>query len=648
MMDKSMTLYRQLFTWMLLLFLLLLLAVTGIELNTTRNFLLTQQSAEINNTINSMGLALAPYLEDDDKVATESVINALFDGGFYQEVKLKMLSDGSEIIRNYPLTVEGVPDWYINLNLFPVITEERIFTSGWLQLADVKIVSHSGYVYQELWHATVQLGIWRSILFFIAMLVIAFQLRRSLRPLKTISEHAHDIANNKFSDPMPPTPTRELNTVITAINQMSSQLENYFKQQAKEANQLREHAYRDTVSGLGNRSFFVGQLKSWLAESAIGGLIMIKVDLIADIYHHQGFKQGDALVSQFSKKLNTMVTDANCSVSRLSKDEFAILAPNYSSEDLQILGESILLIITDMQQSAEGVTPPKVAIGLTINNPENREASVLLSRADNALNQARNRSSHPVAMLDLTENNSSMGKQQWKSLILDAVAHDWFVFKFQSASTSDQKVIHQEVFTAIERDEEYYGAAHFLGAVEQLELGESFDRYVVSKMIERLIEDPELGPLAINLTQSSVTHTSFIRWLTRMMQKHSRLAKRLFFEIPEIVFVRYPDQVGLLTEQAHRFDFGFGVDNYGRNFQSLDYLNTFKPSYVKIDFAYTSNLDNESQRHVLASICRTAHNLNITTIATRVETETQLNRLSELFVNGFQGFVFEKNKENPI
>ncbi len=113
-----------------------------VELNTTRNFLLTQQTAEVNNTINSMGLALAPYLEQDDKVATESVINALFDGGFYQEVRLKMLSDGSEIVREYPITVEGVPDWYTSLDLFPVITEERTFTSGWLQLAEVKVVSH--------------------------------------------------------------------------------------------------------------------------------------------------------------------------------------------------------------------------------------------------------------------------------------------------------------------------------------------------------------------------------------------------------------------------------------------------------------------------------------------------------------------------
>lgn len=641
-----MTLYRQLFTWMLGIFFLLLITVMGVELNSTRNFLLMQQTSEVNNTINSMGLALAPYLEENDKVATESVINALFDGGFYQEVRLKMLSDDTEIVRKYPISIEGVPDWYIALDLFPVITQERTFTSGWLQLAEVKVQSHPGFAYREMWEATVQLGIWISVLFLIAMLVIGLQLRRSLRPLQTITERADDISNNIFGDPIPLPPTKELKTVVMAINQMSKQLETYFEQQAKEADRLREHAYRDTVSGLGNRSFFVGHLKSWLAESAIGGLAMIKVDLISETYHQQGFTQGDALVTQFAKKLNSTVTDADCTASRLSKDEFAILAPNCNSEDLQIIGESILYILADMQQDPLGITPPKIAIGLSINNSENRDPSVLLAQADNALTQARNTPNHPIAMIDKTENDASMGKQQWKSLILDAIAHNWFVFKFQSASSSDKEVLHQEVFTAIERGEEYFGAAHFLGAVEQLELGESFDRYVLSQMVTRLNEDPKLGPLAVNLTQNSVTSASFIRWLTTIMQKNKHLAGRLFFEIPESVFLRYPDHVGLLTEQAHRFNFGFGIDNYGRNFQSLDYLNKLKPSYVKIDFAYTNNLDDESQGHVLASICRTAHNLNILTIATRVETETQLNKLSELFVNGFQGFIFEKNMDH--
>lgn len=80
-----------------------------IEFNTTRNSLEQQQRSEVNNTINTVGLALAPYLEKKDTIAVESVINALFDGSSYSIVRLIFLDDGTEILRSYPIQPNNVP-----------------------------------------------------------------------------------------------------------------------------------------------------------------------------------------------------------------------------------------------------------------------------------------------------------------------------------------------------------------------------------------------------------------------------------------------------------------------------------------------------------------------------------------------------------
>ncbi|OOE64581.1 GGDEF domain-containing protein [Salinivibrio sp. IB868] len=642
-----MTLFNQIFSWMLVIFFCIVLAVFGIELNTTRNFLLNQQTSDVNNTVNSMGLALAPYLESDDKVAAESVINAFFDGGFYREVNLTLLSDNSEIVREYPVQIHGVPQWFIDLDVFPVITEKQTITSGWMQLAEVEVVAHPGYAYKQLWKSFVQLGTILAIIFLVASVIIGWQLQRSLRPLARITAKAGEIAKNKFGDPIPLPPTTELKTVVSAINVMTDQLKHYFEQQAKEADRLRKTAYRDAVSGLGNRSFYVGQLKSWLTESGVGGMVLIKVDLIGEAYKNQGFESGDRIVEQFANNLTTtIISDDSMTAARLSKDEFVILAPNSDPDDLRLLGESVLAMVVDMQADPTGLTPPKVAVGLAINGGGNQDASVLLSQADNALSQARNTPEHPVVLIDQSIGDAAMGKQQWKALLHEAVAKELFVFKYQPATDSESNRLHQEVFSAIEKDEHYYGAGHFLGAVEQLQLGETLDKYVITHVIKTLSQDASVGPLAVNLTLSSVTNASFIRWLGTTLYQHRKLAGQLLFEIPEVAFVRHADHTGLLTDQIRQAGFQFGVDNYGRNFQSLDYLQRFKPDYVKIDFAYTSHIEDDAQGHVLASICRTAHNLNITTIATRVETEAQLARLSELFVNGFQGYIFNNTQDS--
>lgn len=54
-----MTLYKQLVVGMITVFVLLMASVFVIEFNTTRNNLEQQQRSEMNNTINTVGLALA-------------------------------------------------------------------------------------------------------------------------------------------------------------------------------------------------------------------------------------------------------------------------------------------------------------------------------------------------------------------------------------------------------------------------------------------------------------------------------------------------------------------------------------------------------------------------------------------------------------
>ncbi|WP_254813940.1 LapD/MoxY N-terminal periplasmic domain-containing protein [Salinivibrio sp. ES.052] len=449
-----MTLFNQIFTWMLVIFFCLVLAVFGIELNTTRNFLLNQQTSDVNNTVNSMGLALAPYLESDDKVAAESVINAFFDGGFYREVNLTLLADNSEIVREYPVKIQGVPQWFIDLDVFPVITEKQTITSGWMQLAEVEVVAHPGYAYKQLWKSFVQLSAIMAAIFVIASVIIGWQLRRSLKPLSRITAKAGEIAKNKFGEPIPLPPTSELKTVVKAINVMTEQLKRYFEQQAEEADRLRKAAYRDAISGLGNRRFYMGQLKSWLTESGIGGMVLAKVDMIKEVYDNHGFEAGDQIVERFATRLTTtIITNDNMTVARLSKDEFVILAPNADPDDLRLLGETMLAMVAEMQADPSELTAPKAAVGLAINGGGNRDASVLLSQADNALSQARNTPEHPVVLIDQSVGDAAMGKQQWKALLHEAIANELFVFKYQPATDSQSNRLHQEVFSAIEKTE---------------------------------------------------------------------------------------------------------------------------------------------------------------------------------------------------
>lgn len=636
-----MTLYKQLVAGMIAVFIMLMTSVFIIEFNTTRNNLEQQQRSEVNNTINTVGLALAPYLEKKDKIAVESVINALFDGSSYSVVRLIFLDDDEEILRSYPVKPNNVPQWFTNLHLFAPIHDQRVVTSGWMQLAEVEIVSHPGEAYAQLWKALIRLLIAFSAIFVIGLAAIAFILKRALRPLQMIVEKMEQVARNHFGEPLPRPATKDLIYVVDGINSMSAQVEKAFKAQAQEAQQLRERAYIDPVSQLGNRAYYMSQLSSWLSESAIGGAAILQAEFIKELYEEKGYEAGDGMVRHLAEHLKVSITSPDVTLARISTEEFGFILPNMEESELKIIADSIMNFVQDTLADPTGMASAKVSLGV-VHNKEPKSSTQLLSLLDNALAIATANPELIYGFVSSETKQTVMGKQQWKALVEEAIHNDWFSFRLQSANNSWGQTFHREVFSAIEHDGKRYSANQYLFALDQLNASHIFDEYVIETMIRKLEMGEIAEPLAINIAQSSLSQPSFIRWVTQTLAKHRSICENLHFEIPENAFLNAPHHTALFCNAIRAAGADFGVDNYGRNFQSLDYINEYRPKYVKLDYLFTHHLDDEKQKFTLTSISRTAHNLGITTIASRVETQTQLDFLSEHFIEVFQGFIVDK------
>ena len=480
-----MTLHKQLVAGMLAVFLLLVGSVFAIEFSTTRNFLIQQQRSEVNNTINTVGLALAPYLEQKDKVAVESVINALFDGSSYSAVKLTFLDTDEEILRTYPITATGVPDWFINMNFLTKLEDRRVVTSGWLQLAEIEIISHPGEAYVQLWAALEHLGMVFVFSFTFGLLLISAMLKRSLRPLFLITKKMEDIAQNKFGEPLKQPKTKDLVPVVDGINLMSKQVEQNFKAQAKEAEQLRERAYMDPVSQLGNRSFFMGQLNQWLTESSRGGVALLKAKFIKEAYDEFGYETGDTLIRELADHLK-LTTDSSISVvARINTEEFAFIFPNIARDDLEILANNIVANIQSMRPDPTGTAPNDMALGLVYSEAQ-KSSTEILSLVDNALSQAIVNPERSYDIVSEDSKQSLLGKLQWKELVEEAINSRSVEFKFQAATSNDGSTFHREVFSAIEKEGTRYTANQYLFALDQLHSGHLFDQFVIEYMIDQL------------------------------------------------------------------------------------------------------------------------------------------------------------------
>ena len=248
-----MTLFRQIYALLFGLFLLTITSVAYVQFHETQNFLVQQMDSDLNNASNSLGLMLVPVLESGDAVGAETLVNVIFEGGYYQQIKLTWLVDGKQQVWNNAIRVENVPQWFIDLEIFSTITKQSTITSGWLQLAEIEITAHPGFGYHELWRIITNTIMVFAVLFLIAILLARVGLTLILKPLHNLSEHAQRIAKRQFGPDMPTPKTEELKELVRAFNSMSSQLKQVFNSLDEEVSALRKKNLVDQVSNLPNR-----------------------------------------------------------------------------------------------------------------------------------------------------------------------------------------------------------------------------------------------------------------------------------------------------------------------------------------------------------------------------------------------------------
>ena len=385
----------------------------------------------------------------------------------------------------------------------------------------------------------------------------------------------------------------------------------------------------------------MGQLNAWLGEGGVGGVAILEASFIRDMYDEQGYEAGDGMIRELADHLKVSISSPNMTLARISTEEFGFILPNMEESELKLIANSILTYVQDVNADPLAISTSNSSLGV-VYSQSNSSTSEVLTLLDNALAQAKSNPEIDYGYVTGADSDNLMGKQQWKQLVEEAINNDWFSFRLQAANTSAGTTYHREVFSAIEKNGERFSANQYLFALEQLNASHIFDEYVIQSMIDKLTNNEVTDTIAINISQSSISQPSFIRWVSQVLKKNSSVAKHLHFEIPENCFVQEPHHTALFCNAVRDAGADFGVDNYGRNFQSLDYINEYRPAYVKLDYLYTHHLDDEKQRFTLTSISRTAHNLGIKTIASRVETQTQLDFLSEHFIEVFQGFIVDK------
>lgn len=173
------------------------------------------------------------------------------------------------------------------------------------------------------------------------------------------------------------------NVEIAAANQ---ELQALLREQERLQTELAHRALHDPLTGLANRAMFQERIDQALRISERGvGVLWIDLDHFKEVNDIFGHEVGDEMLIAVADRLREVVRDTD-DIARMGGDEFAVVMPNVSEDEAQMVARRVLASLTDRDAF-------RLTVGVSVGVGWQRHASgdgrALIRRADQAMYRAK-------------------------------------------------------------------------------------------------------------------------------------------------------------------------------------------------------------------------------------------------------------------
>lgn len=423
--------------------------------------------------------------------------------------------------------------------------------------------------------------------------------------------------------------------------------------------QVRVLAYRDGLTGLGNRRLFAEDLQRaiGLGRQSLRPLAVLFLDLddFKVVNDTLGHGIGDQLLCVVAERLQEVVggmqdeTDAP-SVHRLGGDEFAIILPQLDAREgvercaeaiARRLGESIDLDGYDVQVSA--------SIGIATWPDEGLDVATLLAGCDTAMYHAKVQGRGEYRLYDPSMREASERRLRMEGRLRRAIDRDELEIVYQPKVEPRSGRVEGLEALLRWRDQdlgpvspdEFVSLAEETGQI--LALGE----WVLGQVVRQARSWMDAGvcavPIAVNVSSAQIEAGTLLETAQRLLRESDLPAGWIELEVTESALLRTEERAIEILEELRQAGFKLALDDFGTGYSSLGYLRRLPFDAVKIDRSFVRDIVDDSQdRALIASILSMAHVLGLVVIVEGVEDEGQGAILADLGCEMIQGYFYSE------
>lgn len=415
-------------------------------------------------------------------------------------------------------------------------------------------------------------------------------------------------------------------------------------------------AYTDCLTNLPKRSVAEDRLRATITQckrrEEYAALLFIDLDNFKALNDVNGHEVGDELLIQVAKRMQGLVRASDL-VSRYGGDEFVIIIDNlgnnfsegkdkaasFATKVQNCFKESFLLGTVEHNS-----TP---SIGVAMIEPDLPEASEIITRADNAMYQAKKNGRNNFVIFGGSNVASANGISSYNDDILGAVERDEFHLVFQPQIDRDSKITGAEAFIRWNHPTKgVLTPGEFMPLAEKNGTIVEINDWVIDQAIMQIAEwesapDTRDLRLSINLGVQQFSTVGFAAKLEAKLFKSGIARNKLIFELTESVLNRNVDSIRSKMLEVKGCGVSFALDDFGIGSSSLSSLSSLPFDQVKIDGFLISAIESEPQtRNLIDGILGIAKALKLETIAEHVGTKYQETFLHERGCQFAQGYYY--------
>ncbi|MBM7603577.1 diguanylate cyclase (GGDEF)-like protein/PAS domain S-box-containing protein [Metabacillus crassostreae] len=420
-------------------------------------------------------------------------------------------------------------------------------------------------------------------------------------------------------------------------------------EKTKQSEMIEHMAYHDPLTGLLNRSALKSDLKHILQFNNKQSVAVMYIDLdrfkmLNDILGHNS---GDLLLIEVSKRLSDLVGPLY-SVYRHGGDEFIIVLPDTDRKKAKLVADQLIQKFKEPFYLDEILYFISLSIGISMFPEDCNDDDSLITKADKALFVVKQRNRAQYLFYDNEMDKNTNELLEIETGLRRAIEHEELTLFYQpQIDLSSNKVVSFEALLRWNHPKlGNVSPGVFIPIAEESGLIIPIGEWVIEEACKQILSWQEEGypetTIAINLSAKQFQQPHLIDMIESLFKTYKISPKHIEFEITEGSLQDAEEALKMIT-RLKKLGVMISVDDFGTGFSSLMYLKQFPIDTLKIDQSFIKDvLLDKKDEAIVTTILHLAEHLGLTVVAEGIETDEQLDFLSNLKCHKGQGYLFSR------